>query len=219
MRVLLIDDHVVVRKGLLSVLAALDTDITFLEAEGLDDALRFVSETPDLILLDLYMPGINGFSALTRIGEVFESAKVVVLSSEENPKVIRGAVANGAAGFIPKSSQQEVLVQALLLVLKGGTYLPPQVIGDIPDRAVEVLEQSAHPSPSPLDALSPRKRDVLRLLLDGKSNKLIARTLGISDHTVKAHIDSVYRALGVRSRYEAMIVVKRLEEKRNGRSS
>jgi len=219
LRVLLIDDHVVVRKGLLSVLAALDTDITFLEAEGLDDALRFVSETPDLILLDLYMPGINGFSALTRIGEVFESAKVVVLSSEENPKVIRGAVANGAAGFIPKSSQQEVLVQALLLVLKGGTYLPPQVIGDIPDRAVEVLEQSAHPSPSPLDALSPRKRDVLRLLLDGKSNKLIARTLGISDHTVKAHIDSVYRALGVRSRYEAMIVVKRLEEKRNGRSS
>lgn len=206
MRALLVDDHHLFRQGLKFLLADLGPDIAFVDADSCAHALRHAGgEAIDLVLIDLYMPGVDGMEALSSVRAAFDASVVVVLSSEDDPRLIRRAIEMGASGFIPKSSTPPVLIAALRLVLAGGTYLPPHMLRDYESMAA---------APAPLaavargaaDALSGRQMEVLLKVVQGKANKVIAREMGLSEGTVKAHLSAAFRALGVQNRTEAVFV-------------
>lgn len=205
MNVLLIDDHVLFREGLKFLLRSLDAALEVDEAgdcaKALEDAAR---RGYDLVLLDLKMPGVAGLDALAALREAIPAAPLVVLSGEDSAGVVRAAIEGGAMGFIPKSSTPEVLIQALRLVLARGVYLPPAVL----DAAAEPPAGTG--SEAALRGLTPRQADVLRCVIQGKSNKVIARELDVSEGTVKAHLSSVLRAFGARSRTEAVYAAAKL---------
>lgn len=218
MRILLIDDHDLFREGLKYLLPVLEGTVQYLEAGSMAEALQVTHppEAPDgvhidLVLLDFHMPGADGMEALRQCRQRFESATLVIVSGEEDPRIIRHAVEGGAAGFIPKSSSREELVSALKLVLAGGTYLPRNALlpaGTVPGSA------TSHPVTGDeaglLSRLSRRQFEVLMKAVQGKSNKVIARELAISDHTVKAHLSVAFRQLGVQNRTEAVYTAAKL---------
>lgn len=209
MRVLLVDDHHLFRQGLKFILEDLDETIQFTETGTCEQALELEPAGHiDLILLDFRLPGIEGLEALREIRKCFESAPVVVLSGEDNPRIIRETIDHGAAGFIPKSSTPEVLIAALRLILADGIYLPPHALHEAPASAKPVVSSEA-PAP-PGDQLSGRQREVLLRVVQGKPNKVVARELDISEGTVKAHLSAAFRVLGVRNRTEAVYVAARL---------
>jgi len=147
------------------------------------------------VLLDLAMPGCTGLEALIRFRELIPGARLVVVSSSEDPAIIRRAIRLGAAGYIPKTSSPRTLVGALELVEAGGTYVPPEAIADARD--------------SPMDALTERQREVYACLMKGHAPAQIARELGISLATAKHHVRAVYSAFGVSSRAELILAVAR----------
>jgi DNA-binding NarL/FixJ family response regulator len=210
-RILLVDDHDLFREGLKYLLPVLDDKVQYFEAGSLETALDFADEEApiDLVLLDYYLPGVNGLEALSKCRERFESATLVVLSGEEDARIIRSLVEHGAAGFIPKSSSREELISALKLVLAGGTYLPRIALGPLP---VSNSNNDGH-ADSHKDMsmrLSRRQFEVLMKAVQGKSNKVIAKELEISDHTVKAHLSVAFRTLGVQNRTEAVYAAAKM---------
>lgn len=210
MRILLVDDHDLFREGLKYLLPALDESVVFLEASSLQGALGVAAgQQIDLILLDYYLPGVAGMGALESLRAAFESARLVVISGEEDPRVIRDAIERGAAGYIPKSSSRDVLVSALQQVLSGVSYLPPTSLSR-PGVAAPAQAQFMFSTDHLRRQLSRRQYEVLLKAVEGKSNKVIARDLDISDHTVKAHLSTAFRTLGVQNRTEAVYVAARL---------
>lgn len=207
MRVLIVDDHPLYRAGVRALLAGLDPDLTALDVASVTDALRLAdaAESFDLVLLDMNLPGINRLDALRQVKARFESAAVVVVSGDEDPALIVSTIDAGAAGFIPKSTDPGVTIQALRLVLAHGTYLPAHALRHVADATQRPLD-----SGSAVADLSERQKAVLLRLLQGKANKVIARELGIAEGTVKAHLWSVYQLLGVTSRAQAMCRVHAL---------
>ena len=160
------------------------------------------AEVPDLLLVDLNMPGMNGLDGLRRLRQRFPSLAVIVASGQDDPATIRGALATGINGFVPKSDSPALLLQALSTVRAGGVYIPARTLGDF---------QNGQPPPT-IDSsgLTPRQLDVLRLLLKGEPNKLIARQLGLTEGTVKVHIAAILRVLQVRNRTEAVVRAREL---------
>lgn len=218
LNLLVVDDHTLFRQGLKFLLRDLDEQLIIAEASDCQQALALRGQPFDLILLDLHMPGSTGLDALTAIKAAYERTRIVVLSGEEDPRQVRRAIENGAMGYVPKSSSPEVLLSALQIVLAGSIYLPPLALKDLGADGV---------APSPTisnepddrrrldDLLSPRQLEVLHKAIAGKSNKLIARELDISDATVKAHLAAAYVALGVHNRTEAVYVAARAGMKIN----
>ncbi len=205
MNVLLIDDHALFRGGLKFLLRSLDAALEVDEAGGCAKALEFAAARAyDLVLLDLKMPGVAGLDALAALRDAIPAAPLVVLSGEDNPGVVRAAIEGGAMGFIPKSSTPEVLIQALRLVLARGVYLPPAVLN-----ATAAPPEAAEDGAA-LRGLTQRQIEVLRCVIQGKSNKVIARELDVSEGTVKAHLSSVLRAFGARNRTEAVYAAAKL---------
>ncbi len=191
MKILVCDDHALFREGLELVLAQLDPEAELLGVGNAEDALACLRERAgdlDLVLLDIALPGMDGFQALEAIRGEFPAVPTVLVSASERASDARKALDGGAAGFIPKSTRGKVLVGALQLVLAGGVYVPP-----------ELMETGS----STTLALTPRQEEVLRLLARGLTNKDIARVLGISEGTVKTHVLRVYEALEVTNRTEA----------------
>lgn len=209
MRVLLVDDHDLFRQGLKFLLADLERGIAFFDAETSANALAYAcGEAMNLVLVDLNMPGANGMDALGAMCAAFEESAVVVLSSEDDPRLIRKAIEMGASGFIPKSSTPQVLIAALRLVLAGGTYLPPHVLrgyASQPPAAAPARAQGKTAAHS-VDGLSGRQLEVLMKVVQGKANKVIAREMQLSEGTVKAHLSAAFRTLGVQNRTEAVFV-------------
>jgi DNA-binding NarL/FixJ family response regulator len=204
-RILIIDDHALFRQGLRFLLRDLDPDLEIVEAADCAQATPLAGQAFNVILLDLHMPGVAGLDALQAVREAFEATRIVVLSGEEDPRQVRRAIEAGAAGFIPKSSTPEVLLSALRLVLADGVYLPAVAL-----KGVAGEGSGAAISTDRLDdALSERQVDVLRKAVQGKANKVIARELGISEGTVKAHLSAAFRALGVHNRTEAVYAAAR----------
>lgn len=211
MNVLLIDDHALFRSGMRFLLSDLDRALHYLEAGDCAEAMAHVGEPIDLILLDLSMPGVSGGDAIDEIRAAFEAAALVVVSSEEDPRLVRRAIEAGASGYIPKTSSHAVLLGALRLVLAGGVYLPPHVLRERDFAApVPTVAQGGPAAPPRVEGLSERQSEVLRRAVLGKSNKVIARELDVSESTVKAHLSASFRALGVANRTEAVYVVARL---------
>ena len=209
-KILLIDDHALFREGLKFLLRSLDAALEVHEAGNCAKALEHAAAgNYELVLLDLNMPGVAGLDALAAMREALPDSPLVVLSGEENPGVVRAAIERGAMGFIPKSSTPEVLIHALRLVLARGVYLPPMVLdaaGPVPVSAAS----GANMDQAVLPGLTPRQMDILRFVIQGKPNKIIARELDISEGTVKSHLSSVLHALGTRNRTEAVYAAAKL---------
>lgn len=196
MRILLVDDHALFRQGLKALLPPLDSELELDEAGTCAEALEHsATHKYDLVLLDLKMPGQSGLDALAALRTAIPATPIVVLSGEDDPYTIRGAIDGGAMGFIPKSSSQELLIHALRLVLAKGVYLPATALDGVDAK---------------LPGITPRQRDVLRYVIHGMPNKVIARELKISDWTVKQHVSEVLHRLGVRNRTEAVYAAAKL---------
>lgn len=213
-RVLIIDDHPLFREGLKGLLIGLDPAVVVHQAASVADAQNLVGQPFELVLMDLQMPGTYGMDALLRIKTMFDESAVVVVSGDESPSTIQSAIQHGAAGYVPKSTDPSVTTHALRLVLAQGTYLPPEALS-APGAAQAPMRRHDDQPPGaatpgttrspvwPRD-LSQRQLAVLRCLLQGKPNKVIAREIGIAEGTVKAHLWAVYQLLGVNNRAQAM---------------
>ena len=200
-KILIVDDHPVFREGLAAILAQADMGATVLQAAELRQALAHVAGHGDLdlVLLDLRLPGVTGLSALDAVMGARTALPVVVLSSSEDPRDARQALAHGAMGYIPKSASAQTLLAALQIVVKGDVYVPPLVLGHAEGGAHAPLHDGGAAG-----GLTPRQIEVLRRLGAGVSNKVIAMDFKLSEKTVKAHVTAIFKALGVISRTQAV---------------
>lgn len=210
MKVLVVDDHPLVREGVRHALASLQGDVEVLEAGNSNQALELAEQHPDLtlVMLDLGLPGMPGLAALEELRVRGCAAPVVVLSGSCERADVIAALNTGAMGFIPKLSSSDVMLQALRLVLAGGVYIPPQALGML-DGPGGVAAGTTGPKSLQQLGLSERQQQVLALIAQGKPNKVIASDLNIAEPTVKAHITEILRALQVTNRSQAMIVARR----------
>jgi DNA-binding NarL/FixJ family response regulator len=213
MKILVVDDHPLIREALKQVLSTLDTGIQVLEAQSAKEGFVVSEAHPDLhlILLDLGLPGEDGMEALSLFRERAPQVPVVVFSASDHPDVVKRAIDAGAMGFIPKTSSNALLVNALRFVLAGGVYLPLEVLRQ-PSSESGGFAGSAPGGSSGLRdlGLTQRQAQVLALLVQGKSNKLICRELNLAEGTVKVHVAAVLKTLGVANRTQAVLAVSRL---------
>lgn len=211
MRALVIDDHPLIQEAVGNVLRRLDATVDIEVAGDCERGLTLASrgKEPDLVLLDLNLPGLSGIAAVRAWSTKFPGVPVIVLSAATDQQTVLAALVAGAAGFIPKSSSNEVMLSAVRLVQAGGKYLPTEAL--VRSGSKDKLP-SARGSASTLDSLglTARQIAVLRLIANGASNKVICRELGLAERTVKAHITAVFRALKVSSRMQAAIAATKL---------
>lgn len=208
MKILLVDDHPLVREAMRHVLADLGEEISILPAGDVPGALEAMAATPDLdlVLLDLSLPGTSGMDALDRIRQDHPATPVVVLSASDDAATVLNALDRGAMGFIPKCSSNAVIVNAIRLVLSGGVYVPPQAVGSPPAPA------PARPQATTLGelGLTERQADVLALMVQGMPNKAICRKLNLAEGTVKIHVTAILKILNVANRTQAVIAVSQM---------
>jgi DNA-binding NarL/FixJ family response regulator len=200
-RVVVADDHGVLRDGLAGVIAAQpDLELVATAADGAEAVAICRSAAPDVVLMDLEMPVLDGIEATRAILAEAPGVAVLVLTSFSDRKRITGALDAGAVGYLLKDASADEVVRGIRTAAEGGSPLDP--------RAARMLLETKN-APDPLEGISPRERDVLALLLDGMPNKLIARRLGISEKTVKSHLTSIFRHIGVNDRVQAILWVER----------
>lgn len=201
---LVADDHPLFRAAMLHVLHERLPHFRTLEAASAATLGMALQEHPEveLVLLDLSMPGTRGFSALLHVRGEYPQLPVVVISSNDHPRVIRRAQQFGAAGFIPKSAPAEAMGDAIAAVLEGGSWFPPMEA----ERSEADAELAAR-----LAQLTPQQFRVLLCLADGLLNKQIAYELGLAENTVKVHVTAILKKLECHSRTQAAVLVKALE--------
>lgn len=202
-RILLVDDHLVVRESLVLLLAQRMPELRFVEAASLMQAQLVLGSMGDidLVLLDLDLPDSRGLATLTALRATAPGVPVVVLSTHDGGELSGQAIAQGASSYIAKTARSAVLVEALAQVIQGRVVVPDSLCAAW--AAAEVVEQ--------LQQLSERQRDVLRLLVQGQSNKAIALTLNLSEATVKTHVQAVFRRLNVVNRTQAVLAAARAQ--------
>ncbi len=201
MRLLLVDDHAVVREGVSALLHQGRAGVEVLHARDGEEALALARVTPglDAVLLDLVLPGMDGVRAIEAFGREHPDLPVIVLAGSEDPRDVRRALAAGALGYVPKSADPPTLLSAIDFVLGGNVYVPPLLLWEDRSTAPRAAPQ---PTESRLE-LTGRQVDVLRLLAQGLPNKSIALALGLSDKTVKVHVTAIFRSLNVVNRTQA----------------
>jgi DNA-binding NarL/FixJ family response regulator len=214
MKVLIVDDHALIREAMRGIIIELNGDAVVLEAVNCSQAMSLFELHPDitLVLLDVGLPDRNGLEVLADLHENHPATSVVMLSALSDRDNVVKALDGGALGFIPKSGSREVLVSALRLIFAGGVYIPPDILISTPAPAVvpgrsAPLEKQL--SPAEL-GLTERQVEVLALMMQGKSNKLICRALDLAEPTVKNHVSAILKALGVSNRTEAVLAVAAL---------
>jgi DNA-binding NarL/FixJ family response regulator len=209
MKVLIVDDHALIREALHAVLKQLKREAVVFEASNSRQAMHIVEEHPDisLILLDINLPDRDGFSVLRELRDRYPTIAIIILSSSDDQDTVKRAFKLGALGFIPKTTEREVMLNAIKLVFSGGIYIPSEILEETTPRPTNKL--AACDSLKGL-GLTDRQIEVLALLMRGKSNKVIAKTLNMAVPTVKNHITVVLKALGVTSRTEAVIKVGKM---------
>jgi len=201
LRVLIADDHLVVREGLRTILEVTDEFAVVGEAADGAEAVRQVGDLqPDVVLMDLRMPGVDGITAIQQIRARWPRVEVVILTTYDDDQYIVQGLRAGARGYLLKDTDRQTLYAAIRAAARGESLLPPAVAA----RLVARLESPAPPSP-----LSDRERQVLALMAAGKRNQEIADRLVITERTVKAHVTSIFNKLGVNSRAEAVAVALR----------
>lgn len=224
MKVLIADDHRLIIEGVKLKLAELDPAVETVVAMSLaelEQALAAHADTLDLALVDIAMPGTQGHRHVAQLRQSAPALPVIVLSGSEDVELMRALIDLGVLGFIPKAYSPDVMLSAIRLVLAGGVYIPPLLLASAqaggwqPATPASAPPPAAGGPPASLDGLrsllTERQIDVMRLLSQGKPNKLIARELGISEGTVKIHLAAIFRALNVRNRVEAVVASRRLQ--------
>lgn len=222
MKVLIADDHRLIIEGVKIKLAELDPAVEAVVAMNIEELDRAVAEHADhldLALVDIAMPGTQGHQHIAKLRAQAPSLPVIVLSGSEDPELMRSLLDLGVLGFIPKAYSPDIMLSAIRLVLAGGVYIPPLLLANAQAHGWQPADASSAPqgfdSARSLDALrtllTERQIDVMRLLSQGKPNKLIARDLGISEGTVKIHLAAIFRALNVRNRVEAVVASRKLQ--------
>jgi NarL family two-component system response regulator LiaR len=197
LRVLLVDDHAMVRRGLAAFLKAFDDLELAGEAADGDEAVRRCAEAqPDVVLMDLMMPGLDGVAATRVIRERFPTVRVLALTSFQDEGLVQRALQAGAIGYLLKNVSADDLASAIRAAHAGRPTLAPE--------ATQALVQAAAHPPVPGHDLTPREREVLALMVQGLSNTAIAARLVVSPSTAKAHVSSILAKLGVTSRTEAV---------------
>jgi DNA-binding NarL/FixJ family response regulator len=214
MRILVVDDHALIRIGLRHTLAALnDPTLEIVEAASCHEALALADSAGpiDLILLDLNLPDVSGLEGIDQFSGAHPDVPLLALSCIDDSATIRAVLQRGAAGYIPKTCLNQVLVSALRLVMAGGIYVPPDAVlrpGDgLSERHGGIAAKASEPVTADGLGLTERQAEVMGLLAEGRSNKEIARALNLAATTVKAHVGAVLRALKVQSRTQAILAL------------
>ncbi len=202
--IIIADDHPLFRNALFQSVHMAISGANLLEADSLEALLTLLEKEgdPDLLLLDLKMPGANGMSGLIHLRAEYPDLPIVVISASEEPNIVAQVKMHGAFGFIPKSSDMHSLIAALNQVLGGDPYFP------------ETLLKRSQISPDlseKIASLTPQQYRVLGMLSDGLLNKQIAYELNVSEATIKAHMTAIFRKLGVQNRTQAVILLQQLE--------
>jgi two-component system, NarL family, nitrate/nitrite response regulator NarL len=206
MKFLVVDDHSIVRDGLAALFEQVNPGFEVFQARDAEEGLRLLDQSDnfDLVILDLFIPGVDGFEAISAFGRKRPELPVIVLSSSEDPGDVRKALASGALGYVPKSATQHVLLSAIKLVMNGDLYVPPLVLS----KNSGANSQLGDPPNAREKMLTPRQIEVLSLLCEGNPNKTIAAKLNLSEKTVKAHISLIFKALNVANRMQASKVAR-----------
>jgi len=198
MKIIVADDHSLVRAGLMQLLKTLPDNHEVIEATSSSEILKLGNDDTDLLLLDLDMPGIGSTKHVEQMCAALPSTAVVIISGNESSHVIYACLDAGAMGFIPKSSNNQVLISAIQLVLSGDQYVPytflkqQRLQGDLPEK------------------VTARQAEIWKMIARGQSNKEIARGLHLTEGTVKQHISSLFKILNIHSRSEAMLKAKEI---------
>ena len=203
-KVIIIDDHTLFREGLQRLLVRHDIDVISSVSNGDEGLNSILKHNPDIVLLDLRMPNVSGIEVLKNIRAKNKSLPVVMLTTSDDEKDLIDALKNGASGYLLKDMEPDALVVALKDVLKGETIVAPNL--------VQILAKFHQGDDSEINitnlisTLTPRESEILELLAEGQSNKLIAKNLGISDGTDKLHDKAILRKLEIHSRVEAAVI-------------
>jgi len=204
-RLVIADDHPLFRGAMREAISGLLEKVDITEAGTFDDVVELLSGDVDLVLLDLAMPGVRGFSGLMYMRAQYPSVPVIVVSANDDPAAIRRCMEFGASGFIPKTLGVDTMRAAISRVLSGGVWTPPDVdlSAGADFEAAELMGRMA--------TLTPQQVRVLMMLSEGLLNKQIAYQLGVSEATVKAHVSAILQKLGVESRTQAVIAAAKIE--------
>jgi DNA-binding NarL/FixJ family response regulator len=204
-RLVIADDHPLFRGAMREAISGLLEKVDITEAGTFDDVVELLSGDVDLVLLDLAMPGVRGFSGLMYMRAQYPSVPVIVVSANDDPATIRRCMEFGASGFIPKTLGVDTMRAAISRVLNGGVWTPPDVdlSAGADFEAAELMGRMA--------TLTPQQVRVLMMLSEGLLNKQIAYQLSVSEATVKAHVSAILQKLGVESRTQAVIAAAKIE--------
>ena len=229
-RTVIIDDHPVVRAGMRTVLDAAQDVAVVAEGANGHDALRLVKEQrPDVLLLDVNLPGLNGLEVTRRLCAQEATPAILILTVHDDAQTVMGLLESGAIGYVLKDEALETLVRAVRAAARGESWLSPAVASQVVGRVMAAPRSLAEPKPShewsDLQHLTPREREVLCLLAQGLDNAAIAQRLVVTKRTVQNHVSNIYGKLGVTSRTEAALVairrgwvqVQREEDAHDGR--
>jgi len=203
MKALIADDHNLIREGIKLILNRLLDTIDIFETATFDDTHKIVEENKDLdlIIMDLFMPGMSGPEGVSILRNTSPAVPIIVLSMSESIEHMRDSLKFGANGYIPKSSKNNILTNAINLVLDGGLYIPPEMLSVVTNSDLDMHSAKQDFKKA---ILTTRQTEVLNLLAEGRTNKEIARLLDISDKTVKSHTATIYRLLDADNRTQAV---------------
>ncbi len=209
-RVMIVDDHTLLRRGLSALLAGDPRIVVAGDAADAGEALRRgPALAPDVVLLDNHLPGVKGVDALPALKEVLPAARILMLTVSEDADDLAAALRAGACGYLLKTMEGEALVDAVLRAARGESVVAPAMTGKLVHAyrtATGSRDAGADAAPSGVALLSPRELEILRGIARGESNKEIGRGLGIAETTVKIHVQHVLRKLGVASRVQAAVI-------------
>ena len=209
MKILIVDDHPILRDGVAALLRQNGEDVTVAQAGNADDAMRMLDQSADFdaIVLDLKLPGMNGLDAISAFAGKCPQLQIIVLSTSEDAADVRAAFARGALGYVPKSAGPHTVLSAIRMVLDGERYVPPLMLDDSSSAA----PGSPRPAPATRSAglLTQRQIEVLRYVAEGVPNKVIADRLTLSEKTVKAHVTAIFKALNALNRPQAAAAARK----------
>jgi len=207
MKVLIANEHALFREGLRHVLAPLSQSLLILEADSYPQTLSLTAQHPDLnlLLLDLGIPGMCGFTLLNVLTKRYPALPIVILSAAEQPSDMQRAMHSGAMGFIPNSTTGAVMIHALRWVLSGSVYMPREIV--TPSVELHRAWRNSHLKIN----LTPRQQEVFALMQQGQPNKLIASQLCLAEATVKMHVSAILKKLAVTNRTQAVVTMEKLD--------
>ncbi len=208
MKILIADDHALFRDGLSMHIEKLMPQASIAQAGNFSQALKFLDgqQSPDLIIVDLDMADIQWEEGLKAIRQKSPKSRLVVISASEDRRSIKKALELGISGYISKRSDTKILTSALRLILEGGTYLPPEILEDSHSGGYSDSQEEYRKS----KILTPRQTEVLGYVAQGLSNKQIAYNMGVSEATVKLHINALLRSVGATNRTQAVILSQKM---------